>query len=82
MPFIKTIPVNEASGLLEELYARQQKTREGRLPASKMLLSLNPRAMKAVEDLRDAFCVGSPKIDARRREMIATVTSALLQCTH
>jgi alkylhydroperoxidase family enzyme len=82
MPFIKTVPVEEASGLVGELYARQQKTRHGRLPASKMLLSINPQAMKAVEDLRDAFCAGSPHIDARRREMIATVTSALLQCTH
>ncbi len=82
MPFIKTVSVEAASGLVGELYARQQKTRRGRLPASKMLLSLNPQGMKAVEDLRDAFCAGSPHIDARRREMIATVTSALLQCTH
>jgi len=82
MPYIKIVPPDEASGLLRELYARQQQTRRGRLPASKMLLSLNPQAMKAVEDLRDAFRAGSPNIDARRREMIATVTSALLQCTH
>ena len=82
MPFIKTIPADEASGLLSELYRRQQETRLGRIPASKMVLSLNPRAMKAVEDLRDAFLPGSPHIDARRREMIATVTSALLRCTH
>lgn len=82
MPYIRTIPLEEATGLVAEVYADQQKARSGRLPASKMLLSLNPEAMKAVEDLREAFRSGSPHIDTRRREMIATVTSSLLQCTH
>ena len=82
MPYIKIVSVEEATGMVATVYARQQKARGGRLPASKMLLSLNPAAMKAVEDIRDAFRSGSPHIDARRREMIATVTSSLLKCTH
>jgi len=82
MPYIKTIAPEDATDLLAQIYARQQKKREGRLPASKQLMSLNPQAMKAVEDLRDAFFAGSPHIDARRREMIAVVTSALLKCKH
>ncbi len=82
MAYIKTIPLEEATGLVAEVYARQQKVRQGRVAASKVLLSLNPEAMKAVEDLRDAFRSGSPHIDARRREMIATVTSSLLKCIH
>ena len=82
MAYIKTVLPEKATGLLAEVYAAQSKTRDGRISSSKRLLSINPQAMRAVEDLRNAFLDGSPHIDARRREMIATVTSALLQCTH
>jgi len=82
MPYIKTIPQEEATDVLAQVYARQRKNRQGRLPESKKLMSLNPNAMKAVEDLREAFFAGSPHVDARRREMIAVVTSSLLKCKH
>jgi len=82
MAWIKVVEHEEASGLLAQVYSRQAGARGGRLPVSKRLLSLNPQAMNAVEEIRDAFRFGSPNIDARRREMVATVTSALLSCTH
>ncbi|MBI4504173.1 MAG: hypothetical protein HY691_01445 [Chloroflexi bacterium] len=81
MTYVRTIPDEEATGELAELYALHRQA-SGKLSNITRVVSLNPELLRGAFHLRSAFRRGSPNVDARRREMIATVAAALLCCTY
>jgi hypothetical protein len=91
MPWIKVIPEREADGELKEVYAKIRKQRQGEKinrdrdasgPAVSppMLHSLNPKAMWHTAELMWEIMRGESRLTTAQREMIATVTSATLNC--
>src|SRR3970282_1067254 len=91
MPWIKIIPEHEAEGELKEVYRkiREQRKNErinkdrdarpGGPPVSPpMLHSLNPKAMWHTAELMWEIMRGESRLTPAQREMIATVTSAIL----
>ena len=93
MPWIKVVPENEAKGELKEVYKKLREQRKGeRLvqernrdaggpPVSPpMLHSLNPKAMWHTAELMWEIMRGESRLTTAQREMIATVTSASLNC--
>jgi Carboxymuconolactone decarboxylase family len=93
MPWIKIIPEHEAQGELKEVYAKIREQRQGEKinrdrdasaggpPISPpMLHSLNPKAMWHTAELMWEIMRGESRLTTAQREMIATVTSAALNC--
>jgi hypothetical protein len=93
MPWIKVIPEHEAGGELKEVYRKIREQRKGEkinqdrdaghsgLPVSPpMLHSLNPKAMWHTAELMWEIMRGESHLTTAQREMIATVTSAMLHC--
>ncbi|MDH3446008.1 MAG: carboxymuconolactone decarboxylase family protein [Deltaproteobacteria bacterium] len=93
MPWIKVIPESEADGDLKEVYRkikeqrkgekiiRQRESDTGGPPVSPpMLHSLNPKAMWHTAELMWEIMRGESRLTTAQREMIATVTSATLNC--
>ena len=93
MPWIKVIPPAEAEGELKEVYAKLAIQRAGeainqdREAASggppitpPMLHSLNPKVMWHTAELMWEILRGESRLTTAQREMIATVTSATLNC--
>ena len=93
MPWIKVIPEHEAGGELKEVYRKIREQRQGEKinqardagsggpPVSPpMLHSLNPKAMWHTAELMWEIMRGDSRLTTAQREMIATVTSATLQC--
>jgi hypothetical protein len=93
MPWIKVIPEQEADGELKEVYRKIRKQRQGEKinqerdvspdgpPISPpMLHSLNPKAMWHTAELMWEIMRGESRLTRAQREMIATVSSAALNC--
>jgi hypothetical protein len=93
MPWIKVIPESEADGELKEVYGKIREQRKGEKiirqreadsaapPVSPpMLHSLNPKAMWHTAELMWEIMRGESRLTTAQREMIATVTSATLNC--
>ncbi len=81
MAYVKTVSDEEATGALAELY-EQCRQSAGSVANINRVMSLNAEVLRGALQLRAGFRGGSPHIDGRRREMIATVASALLHCTY
>ena len=87
MPWINVIFADEAEGQLKEVYGRieaQRGTPQGqnRVVAPPMLHSLSPRAMWHAAELMWEIMRGESRLTTAQREMIATVTSATLNCRY
>jgi hypothetical protein len=93
MPWIKVIKEDEAEGELKEVYRKIREQRRGEKinqereqsssgpPISPpMLHSLNPKAMWYTAELMWEIMRGNSRLTTAQREMIATVTSAALNC--
>ena len=93
MPWIKVIPESEAGDELKAVYRKIREQRQGEKiyqdreasaggsPVSPpMLHSLNPRAMWHTAELMWEIMRGESRLTTAQREMIATVTSATLNC--
>lgn len=93
MPWIKVIPEDKAAGELKEVYEKLHEQRKGEKliqernkdaggpPVSPpMLHSLNPKAMWHTAELMWEIMRGESRLTTAQREMIATVTSATLNC--
>jgi alkylhydroperoxidase family enzyme len=83
MAWIETIDEGEATGDLEEVYAKimeQQGT--DRLANILKLHSLNPRALSLGADFMWYLMRGDSRLTFAQREMIATVTSAVNHCRY
>ena len=93
MPWIKVVTEREAEGDLKEVYAKLaiqrageaiNQAREASLSGPPitppMLHSLNPKVMWHTAELMWEIMRGESRLTTAQREMIATVTSATLNC--
>lgn len=81
MPWIKVISEAEATGELAQIY-HQVKSATGRVANITKITGLKPEVTRALVQLRQAIRSPRAKLSPRRQEMIATVASALNQCTY
>jgi alkylhydroperoxidase family enzyme len=78
-PWIHQVAIPEASGLLKEEYDKALR-RAGRLWHIVQIMSVNPPVLKASIDYYLAIMYGPSPLDRVQRELLATVTSAELDC--
>ena len=81
MPYIKTIPVDQADETLEKVYKNLIKTR-GKIAEIHKIQSLNPEALVAHMELYMAIMFGKSPLKRYQREMIGVVTSAANRCEY
>ena len=79
MPWIKQIPIEEATGLLKEQFDSALK-RAGRVWHIVHIMSLNPRAMRDSIGFYATIMMGESPLTRVQREMLATVVSAEVHC--
>lgn len=80
MAWIRTIQEDEATGELADFY-REAAEQGRRVSNVERVVSLNPRAMKAMAAFRRSWRDEGVLSD-RHREMVAVVTSALNRCLY
>ena len=81
MPWIKVIPLTEATGFLKKQYETALK-RAGRIWHIVSIMSQNPRAMKASMDFYGAIMHGTSPLSRGQRELLAVVVSASNHCRY
>jgi alkylhydroperoxidase family enzyme len=79
MPWIKQIPVDEATGQLKREFDKAIK-RAGRVWHIVHIMSLNPRVLKASMDQYGAIMMGRSPLSRAQREMLATVVAVENHC--
>jgi len=79
MPWIKQIPIAEATGLLREEFDKALK-RAGRVWRIVHIMSVNPRAMRDSIGFYATIMMGESPLTRVQREMLATVVSAENRC--
>ena len=79
MPWIKQIPINEATGFLKKQFDAAIK-RAGRVWHIVHIMSLNPRLLDASMKFYSAAMMGQSPLTRVQREMLATVVSAENHC--
>ncbi len=79
MPWIRQIPVNDATGDLKKEFDKTFH-RAGRVWHIVHIMSLNPRVMKASMEHYLAIMSGPSPLSRAQRELLATVVSAELNC--
>lgn len=79
MPWITQIPVEDATGALQEEFDKAVR-RAGRLWHVVHIMSVNPRVMRASMDHYIAIMFGRSPLSRVQRELLATVVSAELAC--
>ncbi len=79
MPYIRTVPPDEAEGELKRQYDAAI-ARAGRIFHIVSIQSLYPEALAASIRLYRTIMLGHGPLDRATREMIATVTSRELDC--
>jgi alkylhydroperoxidase family enzyme len=75
--WIRTIGREEAEGELAEVYA---KLPGGRLPHVTRILSLRPKMLRARNQLAREITGRKTGVSKAQKEMLATLTSALVGC--
>lgn len=78
MTFIKTIPPEDASDKLAEIYAGEMKE-QGYIANGTLTLSLRPEAFLAWENLLKTI---RSKMRLRRYELVTIATAGALHCTY
>ena len=79
MPWIPTVPPNDATGDLKRHYDAAMK-RAGRIWNIVRLMSQNPGVLAASMDFYRAVMFGPSPLSRRQREMLAVVVSATNGC--
>jgi alkylhydroperoxidase family enzyme len=79
MPWIKQVPVGEATGLLKKVFDDCIK-RAGRVWHIMHIMSVNPPLMRDHARVYVTAMHGDSPLTRVQREMLATVVSAELQC--
>jgi len=79
MPYIRQIPLSEATGLLKEEFDKALK-RAGRVWRIVHIMSVNPRAMRDSIGFYATIMMGESPLTRVQREMLATVVSAENHC--
>lgn len=78
MAFIRTVPPEEATGALKELY-EQDIGKHGFVPNYSRAWSLRPEVLAAWRQLLGAI---RSKMDARRYELATLIAASRLRCTY
>jgi hypothetical protein len=78
MAFIKTIPPEEATDKLAEIYAGETKEK-GYIANGTMILSLRPEVFLAWQNLLKTI---RSKMRLRRYELVTIATAGALHCTY
>jgi uncharacterized peroxidase-related enzyme len=81
MPFIRTVPLDEAEGELARHYSAAM-ARAGKVWNVVSLMSPNPRALAASMGLYRTLMHGESPLSRGQREMIAVVVSATNHCVY
>lgn len=79
MPWIRQIPIGEATGLLKQLYDEAVK-RAGRVWHIVHVMSLSPQTMRDSIRFYATLMMGDSPLSRVQRELLATVVSAELDC--
>ena len=79
MPYIRQVPVEEATGLLAKLFDDAIE-RAGRVWHIVHIMSLNPRAMDTSMQLYRTLLFGRSPLTRWQRDMLAVVTSKANDC--
>ncbi len=79
MAYIKTIPPEEAEGLLKQEYEKGIR-RSGRISNILRVMSLSPAALRDSIRLYLTIMYGPSELSRAQREMLATVVSQLNHC--
>ena len=79
MPYIRTVPPEEATGELKQHYDTAVK-RAGRVFNILRLQSLNPKALAASVQLYQTLMLAPGPVERPVREMLATVVSREMNC--
>ena len=79
MPWIRQIPIDEATGLLKREFDKAIE-RAGRVWHIVHIMSLNPRVLKEGIGFYGAVMFGRSPLTRAQRELLATVVSAELDC--
>jgi alkylhydroperoxidase family enzyme len=79
MPWIRQIPIEEATGLLRREFDKAIE-RAGRVWRIVHIMSLNPRVLKEGIGFYGAIMLGRSPLSRVQRELLATVVSAELDC--
>jgi len=78
MTYIRTVPVESATGQLKEIYDGDIRA-EGKVANHTLALSLRPEVIAAYRQLNRAI---RAHLDQRRYELITTVAAARLRCRY
>jgi alkylhydroperoxidase family enzyme len=79
MPWIRQIPIEEATGLLKRQFDHAL-ARAGRVWHIVHVMSLNPHSMRDSIQFYRTIMMGESPLSRVQREMLATVVSAQLEC--
>ena len=79
MPWIRQIPIEEATGLLKREFDKAIR-RAGRVWNILHVMSLHARTLKSSMEFYGAVMFGSSPLTRAQRELLATVVSAELDC--
>lgn len=78
MAFIRTVPQDEASGLLYEIYAKRMAD-QGFIPNHVKAMSLRPEAIQAWQSLLSSI---RPNLDIRTYELVTIAAASALRCSY
>ena len=78
MPFIRTVPPEEAEGKLKEIYEHELQS-QGYIAAGTISASLRPEAFEAWEHLLKII---RSKMRLRRFELVTLAAASALHCTY
>jgi alkylhydroperoxidase family enzyme len=81
MPWIRQIPVEEATGLLKREFEKALE-RAGRVWNIVHVMSLNPPVLREGIGFYGALMFGRSPLSRAQRELLATVVSAELDCRY
>ena len=81
MPWIRQIPIEEATGLLKREFDKAIE-RAGRVWNIVHIMSLNPRVLKDSMGFYGSIMFGRSPLTRAQRELLATVVSAELDCRY
>ncbi len=81
MPYVRTIPYEDAEGELKDVYDMMIKTR-GRIPNVHAVSSLKPNIMKTLMGHVASVMYGESGVSRAEREMVAAVVSATNKCQY
>jgi alkylhydroperoxidase family enzyme len=79
VPWIEQVPIEEADGLLKQQFDEAMK-RAGRVWNIVHVMSLNPAALRDNIRLYITLMMGESPLSRTQRELLATVTSAEMEC--